>query len=128
MKVRDFTRSRMLEILKADPAKSLRELCELVHMRAGNVMYHVRRLEKDGLITWQGAKKNQRLSDWHVKNAAMPKLSKAQLQARINAVVEKALADPQAAIGEDASLKVLSNGIKVIVRKPSLWGSRAHVG
>lgn len=101
MRQRDYTRSQILEIVKADPRQTLRELCEAAHQTASNVMYHVRRLEKDGLV---------------------------KLQARIDEVVKKALADPQAEIGEDATMQVLPNGIKVIVRKPSLWGSRAHVG
>jgi hypothetical protein len=60
------------------------------------------------------------------KAAALPKYTKAQLNARVAMVVEKALSDPQGTLSEYATLKVLANGIKVIVRKPSLWGSKAH--
>jgi hypothetical protein len=56
----------------------------------------------------------------------MPKLTKAELDKRVEMVVQKALCNPQAVLSEDADMKVLPNGIKVIVRKPSLWGSQAH--
>lgn len=91
MRARDFTRSRILEILKADPTKTLRELCALTHQQAGNVMYHVRRLERAGLVTWLGSTKHER-SRYERKPAGLPKLAEAQLQANINKVVEKALA------------------------------------
>jgi len=62
------------------------------------------------------------------KEVKMPKLTKAQLDARVAEVAKNALSNQLLAFSEDATLKVLANGIKVIVRKPSLWGSKAHQG
>lgn len=56
----------------------------------------------------------------------LPRLTKAQLDARVEMVAKKAQSNPQAAYSEDAKMKVLPNGIKVIIRTPSLWGSKAH--
>lgn len=128
MRQRDFTRSQILEILQADPTKSLREICAITHQRAGNVMYHIHRIEKAGLVTWQGSAKDKPRSSWHVKHAAMPKLTQKQLDQRVAMVVAKALNNPQAVYSEDASMKILPSGIKVIIRTPSLWGSKAHQG
>ena len=57
----------------------------------------------------------------------MPRMTKAELDARINAVVAKVLSGQLLACSEDdAGMIVLKNGIKVVIRKPSLWGSKAH--
>jgi SOS-response transcriptional repressor LexA len=123
---------RIMKLVKRDPSLSLKALCKLVNLRStSNVFYHIQRLEKAGLVHWTGSRAHinhsERAKQRH-KNGliALRKMTKAEERARIEMVAKKALSDPHGALSEDASLKVLPNGIKVIVRRPALWASRAH--
>ena len=123
---------KIMKLVRRDPSMSLKELCKLVGLQStSNVFYHIQRLEKKGLVHWTGSRahinQSERAKKRHANGLiALRKMTKAEEQARIEMVARKALSDPHGALSEDASLKVLPNGIKVIVRRPALWASRAH--
>lgn len=92
------TREKIVKLVNANPRISLKEIAAAVHISdASNIHYHVRRLEKAGLIKWLGSQpyRGKRPPAVAQKRNAegmekLPKLSKAQLAANIEKVVAKA--------------------------------------
>ena len=104
------TRDLITKLVRKNPQISLQALCEATRIkRSSNVQYHLKRLEADGLIHWLGKPPAQKKSGWQVRSVlrwqngdvVMRKMSKTELQDRIDAVVAKALKNPQAVPGED---------------------------
>jgi len=111
MKARPLTtRELIAKLVRTNPQISLQALCEATRIkRSSNVQYHLKRLEADGLIHWLGKPPARKKSGWQVRSVlrwqngdvVMRKMTKTELQERIDAVVAKALKDPQTAPGDD---------------------------
>jgi predicted ArsR family transcriptional regulator len=102
------TRAIILKMVKANPHVSMRALLDAVGMsNSWNVLYHLNRLEADGLIHWKGERKPK--SGWQIQSESrfkssdqgMRKMSKSELAQRIDAVVAKALRAPRSAPSDD---------------------------
>lgn len=131
-------------IQKNRQAPTLAELFQATGLTESTICAHIRLLEAEGYIRRRLYQKRGIELTGKLPEAApvieskpkrkaprlnekpLPRLTKAQLDKRVDALVQRLLSNPQAAYSEDAKMKVLPNGIKVIIRTPSLWGSKAH--
>ena len=124
-RVNASTKSKIETLVKRNPHISCRELAEQVGIASlSNIHYHLRRLMKAGRIQWlgkirtHGPPSTETIEQrWKRGALTMPKLTRTEQNARIEMVARKALSDPHGALSEDASIKVLPNGIKVIERR-----------
>jgi SOS-response transcriptional repressor LexA len=91
-------REKIAELVNANPRISLKELAEAVHIdNTSNIHYHIRRLEKKGLVQWQGsvrkhAPQSERAKQlrWNKGFVRLPKMTLQQLNERIEMVAKKA--------------------------------------
>lgn len=133
MNNKHHTRDMILKLVQANPQITMQELMEATCIQCStNIHYHLRKLREAGLV--EGLKiSEQRV---YLKRAIrsreergdvkLRKMSKAEEQARIEMVVQKAVSGQRLAFSEDATMNVLPSGVKVIVRKPGLWVSNSH--
>lgn len=126
-------RWEVLEAITKNERASVRELCEMTGIKSpSNVWYHLHKLEEDGaIIRKDGARgiyltgiiKRLKSEAWKIQSErgrSRPNRQKSHLslQERINAVVEKAKTTE---LHDDAKLKVLPNGVKVIIPIRAHW-------
>lgn len=89
------TRDTILRILKRDPQATLGTLRAATGLHAAsNIQYHIHRLVAAGLIEPRRNKKPSRRqrANWEQGNVPLRKMTKAEEEARIEAVVAKAQA------------------------------------
>lgn len=137
-KYKGHRREDVLNALRENERASIRELCEMTGMVSSNVWYHLHELEREGkIINNHGKARSIRIVDVvkRMKQEASQKMSiarrkvalKSQMERaqksksrlseaeRIEKVVEKVHGEPGLAFSDDAVVKVLENGVKVIV-------------
>lgn len=139
-KYKGTRRFDVLNALRENERASIRELCEMTGMAPSNLWYHLHELEREGyIINNHGKARNIRIVDvvTRMKKEASEKMSQARRKValksqmeraqksksrlseaeRIEKVVEKVHGEPGLAFSDDADVKVLPSGVKVIVRK-----------
>lgn len=139
-KYKGHRREDVLNALRENERASIRELCEMTGMVSSNVWYHLHELEREGkIINNHGKARSIRIVDVvkRMKQEASQKMSiarrkvalKSQMERaqksksrlseaeRIELVAAKAQDDSSRAFCEDADVKVLASGVKVIVSK-----------
>jgi len=123
-------RLKVLTAFRRDPCATLRELAERTGLSVSGVYYQVVTLASDGVITYNRPVGNYNhkshpgptstQQDWNrIKKTVRTRRN--DLEARIDAVVAGALVDQRSAFSDDATMRVLSSGVKVIVRRKSSW-------
>lgn len=94
--MRPSNRDIILRMIKRNPKVTLRSLMKATGLDEGsNVRYHIRKLSEQGLIQYQGVLRKRegryrQQQRWAHGTVTMRRMSEAELQSRMNAVVEKA--------------------------------------
>jgi SOS-response transcriptional repressor LexA len=93
------TRDLVLQLVRANPHVSLKELCEAACIQnPSNIQFHLDKLQAAGLIRWQDmpimkrrvSEQKKRLLRWQRGDVPLRKMSKAEQDARIEMVTRKA--------------------------------------
>jgi hypothetical protein len=92
------TRAMIAEAIRKDPKITTQALCELTNIYAtSNIHYHIRRLEAEGVIRWEGRLKmgarntgGKHSKRWQCGDVKLPRLSHARQAELIEQVVIKA--------------------------------------
>ena len=96
--VKGQTKEKIVKLINEDPTITLKALTEKIGIKnASNIHYHIRKLEKDGLIHWQGTLFNRGKNlpsamqkRWEKGLVKLPRLTQAEQDARIEMVARKA--------------------------------------
>lgn len=94
--MRPSNRDIILRMIKRNPKVTLRSLMKATGLDEGsNVRYHIRKLSEQGLIQYQGVLRKRegryrQQQRWAHGTVTMRRMSEAELQCRMDAVVEKA--------------------------------------
>ena len=103
------TADRIVKLVRHNPQVSCSELCRMLGITSpSNVHYHIKRLQKRGLIEWsgkfrtRGPESPERQEQRRQRgDAQMPRYTKAEMAERIEMVARKA--ESAAAVGCDAA-------------------------
>jgi len=93
---RPSNRDIILRMIRRNPKATLRSLMKATGLDEGsNVRYHIRKLSEQGLIQYQGVLRKRegryrQQQRWAHGTVTMRRMSEAELQSRMDAVVEKA--------------------------------------
>lgn len=94
--MRPSNRDIILRMIKRNPKVTLRSLMKATGLDEGsNVRYHIRKLSEQGLIQYQGVLRKRegryrQQQRWAHGTVTMRRMSEAELQCRMDAVVEEA--------------------------------------